>query len=79
MGGGKVPYHGYLESRLNLPQIEKFVQDVLMLVIDDSPYRARVPIQIGTLHIDMAINLATKEECVKFKKKWEHAEMASYL
>ena len=59
MGGGKVPYHGYVECRLNLPQIEKFDQDVLMLVIADSPYGARVPIQIGTLHIDMAISLAT--------------------
>ena len=62
-------YHGYVECRLNLPQIEKFNQDVLMLVIDDSPYGARVPIQIGTLHIDMAISLATEEEHTKFKKK----------
>ena len=78
-GGGKVPYHGYVECRLNLPQIEKFDHDVLMLVIDDSQYGARVPIQIGTLHIDMAIDLATDEERQKFKQKWERAEMASYL
>ena len=78
-GGGKVPYHGYVECRLNLPQIEKFDHDVLMLVIDDSQYGARVPIQIGTLHIDMAIDLATDEEWRKFKRKWERAEMASYL
>ena len=78
-GGGKVPYHGYVECRLNLPQIEKFDHDVLMLVIDDSQYGARVPIQIGTLHIDMAIDLATDEERRKFRKKWERAEMASYL
>ena len=74
-----MPYHGYIECRLNPPQIEKFDQDVLMLVIDDSPYGTRVPIQIGTLHIDMAINLATEEERTKFKKKWERVEMASYL
>ena len=78
-GGGKIPYHGYVECRLNLPQIEKFDHDVLMLVIDDSQYGARVPIQIGTLHIDMAIDLATDEERRKFRKKWERAEMASYL
>ena len=71
--GGKVPYHGYVECRLNLPQIEKFDQDVLMFVIDDSPYGARVPVQIGTLHIDMAISLAMEEERMKFKRKWEHA------
>ena len=78
-GGGKVPYHGYVECRLNLPQVEKFDHDVLMLVIDDSQYGARVPIQIGTLHIDMAIDLATNEERRKFKRKWERAKMASYL
>ena len=55
------------------------ITTVLMLVIDDSPYGARVPIQIGTLHIDMAISLATEEEGMKFKKKWEHAKMASFL
>ena len=55
------------------------ITTVLMLVIDDSPYGARVPIQIGTLHIDMAISLATEGEHMKFKKKWEHAEMASYF
>ena len=78
-GGGKVPYHGYVKCKLNLPQIEKFDHDVLMLVIDDSQYGARVPIQLGTLHIDMAIDLATVEERMKFKRKWERAEMASYL
>ena len=78
-GGGKVPYHLYIECRLNLPQVKKFDQDVLMLVIDDSQYGTRVPIQIGTLHIDMAIDLATDEEKSQFKRRWERAEMASYL
>ena len=78
-GAEKVPYHGYVECRLNLPQVEKFDHDVLMLVIDDSQYGAKVPIQIGTLHIDMAIDLATDEERMKFKRKWERAEMATHL
>ena len=54
MGGGAVPYHGYVECHLQLLQIKKFDVDVLMLVIDDSAYGMRVPIQIGTLHIDTA-------------------------
>ena len=60
-GGGQIPYHGYIECRLKLSDIEKFDIDVLILV-DDSPYGMRVPIQIGTLHIDMALDLATEEE-----------------
>ena len=69
MEGGKVPYYGYVECRLNLPQIEKFDHNVLMLVIDDSQYGAGVPIQLGTLHIDMAIDLATNEETDEIQEK----------
>ena len=79
MGGGAVPYHGYVECHLQLPQIKKFNLDILMLVIDDSAYGMRVPIQIGTLHIDMAIDLATETEMKKLSHKWERAWMASAL
>ena len=74
-GGGQVPYHGYIECRLKIPQVEKFDLDVLMLVIDDSPYGMSVPVQIGTLHIDMALELATEEE----NKQWKRAQLASSL
>ena len=33
-----------------------------MLIIDDSAYGMRVPVQLGTLHIDMALDLATEAE-----------------
>ena len=78
-GGGQVPYHGYVECKLKIPQIKKFDLDVLMLVIDDSPYAMRVPIQIGTLHIDMALDLATEEERKKLNHQWKRAELASSL
>ena len=79
MGGGAVPYHRYVECRLQLPQIKKFDVDVLMLVIDDSTYGMRVPIQIGTLHIDMALELATEAEMKKLSCKWDRAKMATAL
>ena len=50
-----------------------------MLVIDDSAYGMRVPIQIGTLHIDMALELATKAEMKKLSRKWDQAKMATAL
>ena len=78
-GGGQVPYHGYIECRLKLPDIEKFDLDVLMLVVDDSPYGMRVPIQIGTIHIDMALALATEEEKRKLNHQWKRAELAASL
>ena len=78
-GGGMVPYHGYVKCRLKIPMIEKFDLDVLMLVIDDSPYGMRVPVQIGTLHIDTAMELATEEEKRKLNKQWKRAQFASSL
>ena len=78
-GGGAVPYHGYVECRLKLPQIKKFDVDVLMLVIDDSAYGMHVPIQIGTLHIDMALELATEGKMTKLSRKWDQAKMATAL
>ena len=78
-GGGTCPYYGYVECRLQLPQIKKFDVDVLMLVIDDSAYGSRVPVQIGTLHIDMALDLATETEMRKLSHRWERAKMATAL
>ena len=50
-----------------------------MLVIDNSAYGMRVPIQIGTLHIDMALELAMEAEMRKLSRKWERARMALAL
>ena len=50
-----------------------------MLVIDDSAYGMHVPVQIGTLHIDMALELATEAEMMKLSCKWDRAKMATAL
>ena len=78
-GGGTCPYYGYVECRLQLPQIKKFDVDVLMLIIDDSEYGMRVPVQVGTLHIDMALDLATEVEMKGLSHRWERAKMATAL
>ena len=57
-GGGKVPYRGYVETLLEIPEIPDFKEHVLMLVIENSEYGERVPIQLGTLHIDMILGKA---------------------
>ena len=50
-GGGIIPYEGYVEVRLAIPGIAKMDQDSLFMVFNDSLYTKRVPLQIGTLHI----------------------------
>ena len=61
-GGIQVKYKGYVEAVLGIPQIRDFEEPCLFVVVSDSEYGKRVPIQIGTLHIDMVLGAATKEE-----------------
>ena len=70
-GGGQVPYEGYVEVRLQIPNVQAFDLDVLMLVIPESEYSKTVPITIGTIHIDEIINLITDEELKSANRKWQ--------
>ena len=70
-GGGQVPYDGYVEVRLQIPNMQAFDLDVLMLVIPESEYSKSVPVTIGTLHMDEIINLITEEELKLANRKWQ--------
>ena len=70
-GGLTIPYLGSVETRLWIPEVKAFDRDVLMLVVPDSSYCNRVPIALGTIHIDMLIKLATQEELGKHGHCWK--------
>ena len=70
-GGGQVPYDGYVELRMRVPNVKAFDLDVLMLVIPESEYSRRVPITIGTIHIDEIIDLITDEELRMASHQWQ--------
>ena len=57
----EVPYLGYVETHLKIPEIKAFDLDVLLLIVPDSAHTQYTPITSGTLHIDMAIKLVTKK------------------
>ena len=59
-GGFDVPYLGYVEACLTVPEVSAFDMDVLLLIVPDSAHTAHTPITLGSLHIDMVINLETK-------------------
>ena len=69
--GTDVPYLGYTKLRLDIPEITKFDHDVLMMVYPDSKYSHRVPIVIGTLHIDEVLDLATYDELASLSRGWK--------
>ena len=78
-GGGRVPYYGYVKGRLEIPGLPKFGEDVLMLVIDNSPYGKRVPIQLGTIHIDMVLKALDGNEGHEVSEGWKRAQLAATL
>ena len=75
LGGITVPYLGYVEATLNIPEVKAFQEDCLFLVMNDHTYGKHVPIMIGTFHIDMIINLATKEELEQISIAWSQGQL----
>ena len=77
-GGGTILYVGYVEARLKIPSIQAMDKDSLFMVSNNSPYTKRVPIQLGTLHIREAIQLATKDEMNTLSLAWKTANFLPY-
>ena len=75
--GGIIPHMGYVEARLAIPGIAKMDKDSLFMISNDSPCAKRVPLQIGTLHINEALQTATKEELDALPQAWEVAGFPS--
>ena len=74
-GGIQVKNKGYVEAILSIPQVKDFEEPCLFVVVGDSEYRKRVPIQIGTLHIDMVLEKATKEGLSLLGRTWERGTL----
>ena len=70
---------GYIKVNLKIPEIKAFNEDVLMLVIEDSTYAQCVPIQLGMLHIDRALDLISDKEVAQLSRKWKQSKLASLL
>ena len=78
-GGLEVPYLGFVEVHLKIPEVKAFDQDVLLLIIPDSTHTQCTPITLGILHIDMAIRLATEKELKNLNKQWQRSLVATKL
>ena len=71
MVGGDVPYQSYVEAKLQIPGIKKFNTDVLMLVLPNSSYGMSVSVQMGSIQIDMALQLITPVDLNALYKSWQ--------
>ena len=68
-----VPYLGYMETHLRVPEVKAFDTDVLLLIVPDSPHTMHTAITLGTLHIDMTIKLEN------LNKQWSRSLTATKL
>ena len=66
-----MPYLGYVETHLRIPEIKASDNDIHLLILPDSAHTHHTPITLGTLHIDMAIKLAMKKELDFLNKQEE--------
>ena len=73
--GVTVPYLGYVEAHLKIPEVKAFEEDCLFLVVPDHSYGKRVPLTIGTLHIDLIIESATNEELDNISIAWGRGQL----
>ena len=74
-----IPYLGYVETHLRVPEIKAFDTDVLALIVPDSVHTMHTPITSGTLHIDMTIKLATKAELENLNKQCNRSLIVTKL
>ena len=59
-GGIAIPYIGYVEVNLQIPESKNYNEDALMMVMNDSRYgKKKVPFAIGTIHIHTALKEMT--------------------
>ena len=78
-GGNDVPYLGYVEARLQVKGISGMDEDSLFLVVPDSNYTKRVPISIGTVHIERCLQLLKEEEIQNLTHSWERAIFPKHI
>ena len=78
-GGAHVKYMGYVKAYLDIPEIRAFNYPCLFLVLRDSDYGNKCPVIIGTLHIDLILELATKEELSTLTKQWERGSVRTRI
>ena len=75
----EVPYLGYVEVCLRIPEVKASDQDVLLLIVPNSTHTQYTPITLGTHHIDMTIKLATEQELRTLNKQWQRSLVATKL
>ena len=77
-GGIAIPYIGYVQVQLQIPEIKNYKENALMMVMNNSRYGDKVPFAIETIHIHAALKKMTKEEWKNMTQSWQSVALPAY-
>ena len=79
-GGASVPYLGYVGVRMQIPGINSFDRDILILVSPTTTrYHQWVPIQVGSHVIDQVTSCISEEELQSLSQSWKMAYVSMII
>ena len=78
-GGTAIPYLGFMEVNLQIPGIQCYNEDVLLLVILTMTYSQIVPVMVGSKITDKALSVMTKGELEKAATTWRQAHFGAVM
>ena len=64
---------------MEIPKVKGFREDVLLLVVNDTEYGDKVPVLLGTLHIDMVLKKVTLDELKQLPVAWRRGAVGSMV
>ena len=77
--GAAIPYLRFVEVNLQVPGIQNYNEDVLLLVIPTTTYSETVPVVVGFKIIDKALSLMTMGELAKATMTWRQAHFGAVM
>ena len=78
-GGAAIPYLGFVEVNLQIPGIQGYNEDVLLLAIPTTAYAKRVLVIVGSKIIDRALGCMTVGELAWATMTWQQAHYGAVM
>ena len=77
--GFMVPYSGYLEVNLWIPQFLQYEEMILILVIPNSQYTIGITIQIDTQVIQKVMHMVNEQNIKKLSEVWRNTYVSTVM
>ena len=78
-GDSAISYLGFVEVNIQIPGIQNYNEDVLLLVIPTMTYSEMVPVVVGSKIIDRALSLMMKGDLMTVTRMWKQAHFVAVM